>query len=84
MVGGVQWLPNAIQMRFDKLRYYSAYLWDYAQCNALAAQAASDGFNTIIVSTMLYEVGPTEGTFDWTVKESVSSSYQDNSKATWA
>src|SRR5277367_5395506 len=66
-VGGTPYLMNAIQMRFDKVRYYSTYAWDFAQCNALAAQAASDGFNTIIVPIEWYEVEPTENNFNWTI-----------------
>jgi hypothetical protein len=66
-VGGTPYLMNAIQMRFDKVRYYSTYAWDFTQCNALAAQAASDGFNTIIVPIEWYEVEPTENNFSWTI-----------------
>lgn len=66
-VEGQPYLLNAIQLRCDKLRYYSTYLWTMAQCNALAAQAASDGFNTITVPIMWYEVEPTKDTFDWTI-----------------
>src|ERR1700733_193755 len=66
-VGGTPFLMNAIQMRFDKVRNYSTYAWDFTQCNALAAQAASDGFNTIIVPIEWYEVEPTENNFSWTI-----------------
>jgi hypothetical protein len=66
-VGGTPYLMNAIQMRFDKVRYYSTYAWDFTQCNALAAQAASDGFNTIIVPIEWYEVEPTENNFSWSI-----------------
>jgi hypothetical protein len=66
-VGETPYLLNDIQMRFDKLRYYSTYAWDFTQCNALAAQAASDGFNTITVPIEWYEVEPTENNFSWTI-----------------
>lgn len=77
-VGNTPFYPISIQMRFDKLRYFNAYKFTFAQCNALAAQAASDGFNTIKVPLTWYEVEPTKDTFDWTVLDNYLSIANNN------
>jgi len=66
-VGGVPYYMTNIQVRIDKLRYWSTYGWTWAQCEALVAQAASDGFNTVSLPIHWYEVEPTKDNFDWTI-----------------
>jgi len=54
-----------IQVRLDKLRY--RLKWNATGLNAILAQVASDGFNTVSIPIMWYEIEPTKNTFDWTI-----------------
>lgn len=67
MVDGKPYYMTNIQVRLDKLRYYSTYSWSWAQCEALIAQAASDGFNTVSLPIQWYEVEPQKDKFDWAI-----------------
>jgi hypothetical protein len=56
---------TAIQVRLDKLRYRMN--WDGTGLNAILAQLASDGFNTVSIPIMWYEIEPIKDKFDWTL-----------------
>jgi lysophospholipase L1-like esterase len=54
-----------IQVRLDKLRY--SWGWNAAARDAIIAQAAADGFNTISIPIQWYEVEPVKDKFDWSI-----------------
>jgi hypothetical protein len=64
-VDGKPFYMTNIQIRLDKLRYY--WGWDVAARDAIVAQAAADGFNTISIPIQWYEVEPQKNKFDWTI-----------------
>jgi len=70
---GQPFLLNAIQVRLDKVRYWSTYLWSWADCQALVNLAAADGFNTVSIPVNWYEVETSENTFDWTILDNYMS-----------
>ncbi|MGK9118269.1 DUF4978 domain-containing protein [Olivibacter jilunii] len=53
------------QVRFDLLRYSEK--WSAKAREALVAQAAADGFNTLSIPVHWYEVEPEKDRFDWTI-----------------
>lgn len=64
-VDGKPFYMTNIQIRLDKLRYY--WDWDAAARDAVVAQAAADGFNTVSIPIQWYEVEPQKDKFDWTI-----------------
>jgi len=54
-----------IQIRLDKLKHH--WGWDSSAREAIIAQAASDGFNTVSIPIQWREVEPTKDHFDWTI-----------------
>jgi hypothetical protein len=64
-VDGKPFFLTDIQVRLDKLRYRSH--WNTAGMNALLAQLASDGFNTVSIPVMWYDIEPAKDKFDWTI-----------------
>lgn len=64
-VGGTPYYMINIQIRLDLLRYSEK--WSDAACEALVAQAAADGFNTVSVPVHWYEVEPEKDNFDWKI-----------------
>ena len=56
-----------IQIRLDLLRYSEG--WSATAREALVAQAAADGFNTVSIPVHWYEVEREKNQFDWTVLE---------------
>jgi hypothetical protein len=64
-VDGKPFFPTAIQVRLDKLFYRSN--WNATGWDAILAQLASDGFNTVSIPVMWYEIEPTKDKFDWTL-----------------
>lgn len=55
-VDGTPYYMINIQIRLDLLRYSEK--WSDAACEALVAQAAADGFNTVSIPVHWYEVEP--------------------------
>jgi hypothetical protein len=70
---GQPFLLNAIQVRLDKVRYWSTYLWSWTDCQALVNLAAADGFNTVSIPVNWYEIETSEGTFNWTILDNYMS-----------
>jgi hypothetical protein len=66
-VAGQPYFPIEIQVRLDKLRYWSAYQWTWAECDTLMGQVVADGFNTVTIPVHWYEVEPSKDSFDWTI-----------------
>lgn len=64
-VDGKPYFLTDIQVRLDKLRY--RYKWNATGRNAILAQVASDGFNTVSIPIMWYEIEPTKNNFDWSI-----------------
>jgi hypothetical protein len=64
-VDGKPYFLTDIQVRLDKLRY--RYKWNATGRNAILAQVASDGFNTVSIPITWYEIEPTKNTFDWSI-----------------
>ena len=64
-VDGRPFYMTNIQVRLDKLRYY--WNWNANARNAIIAQAASDGFNTVSIPIHWYEIEPTKDNFNWTI-----------------
>ena len=64
-VGGTPYYMINIQIRLDLLRYSEK--WSDAACEALVAQAAADGFNTVSIPVHWYEVEPEKDNFDWKI-----------------
>lgn len=56
-----------IQIRLDNMRY--ARNWSAEATEAVIAQAASDGFNTVSIPVHWREVEPEKDKFDWVVLE---------------
>ncbi len=54
-----------IQVRLDKLRY--DWDWNADTRDAIIAQAAEDGFNTVSIPIQWREVEPSKDNFDWTI-----------------
>lgn len=65
MVDGKPFFMTNIQIRLEKLRY--GWGWDAAAREAIIAQAARDGFNTVSIPVHWREVEPEKDRFDWTV-----------------
>jgi hypothetical protein len=70
---GLPFLLNAIQVRLDKDRYWSTYLWSWSDCQTLVNLAAADGFNTVSIPVNWYEVETSENTFNWTILDNYMS-----------
>jgi len=64
-VDGKPYYGTNIQIRLDKLRYYWSF--DATAREAVIAQAAADGFNTVSIPIHWYEVEPDKNTFNWTI-----------------
>jgi hypothetical protein len=64
-VDGKPFYMTNIQVRLEKLRY--SWGFDAAAREAIIAQAATDGFNTVSLPIHWYEVEPARDTFDWSV-----------------
>jgi hypothetical protein len=64
-VDGKPFYMTSIQVRLDKLRYY--WDWDANARDAIIAQAASDGFNTVSIPIHWYEVEPKKNDFNWEI-----------------
>ena len=64
-VDGTPYYMINIQIRLDLLRYSEK--WSDAACEALVAQAAADGFNTVSIPVHWYEVEPEKDNFDWKI-----------------
>ncbi len=64
-VGGKPYYMINIQMRLDLLRYSEK--WSDAAREALVAQAAADGFNTVSIPVHWYEVETEKDKFDWKI-----------------
>lgn len=64
-VDGNPYYMTNIQIRFDLLRYSEK--WGDVAREALVAQAASDGFNTVSIPIHWYEVEPEKDKFDWKI-----------------
>ena len=64
-VDGKPFYMTEIQIRLDKLRYY--WNWDEAARDAIVAQAAKDGFNTVSLPIHWYEVEPEKNKFNWMI-----------------
>jgi hypothetical protein len=64
-VDGKPFYMTNIQIRLDKLRYH--WGWDAIAREAIVAQAASDGFNTVSIPIQWYEVEPGKNKFNWTI-----------------
>jgi hypothetical protein len=56
---------TAIQIRLDKLRYWWGFDADARE--AVVAQVARDGFNTVALPIHWYEVEPAKDKFDWAI-----------------
>lgn len=54
-----------IQIRLDKLKHH--WGWDQVALEAIIAQAAADGFNTVSIPIHWRELEPVKDQFDWTV-----------------
>lgn len=63
-VDGKPFYMTNIQVRLDKLRY--RWGWNAGAREAIIAQAADDGFNTVSVPIHWCEVEPGKDKFDWT------------------
>lgn len=59
----------SVQVRLDKLAYFSGWGWNFDQMDALFEQLASDGFNTVGVPVHWYFVEPQQDAFNWTILE---------------
>ncbi len=64
-VDGSPYYMLNIQMRFDLLRYSEG--WNDAACEALMAQVAADGFNTVSIPVHWYEVEKSKDQFHWEI-----------------
>jgi hypothetical protein len=64
-VDGKPFYMTNIQIRLEKLRYN--WGWDAAAREAIVAQAARDGFNTVSIPIHWREVEPEKDKFDWTI-----------------
>ena len=64
-VDGKPFYATEVQIRLDKLRYW--WNFDAAARQAVVAQAASDGFNTLTIPIHWYEVEPTKNNLNWTI-----------------
>lgn len=62
-VDGKPFYMTNIQIRLDKLRYY--WGWNAMAREAIVAQAAMDGFNTVSIPIHWYEVETSRDNFDW-------------------
>ena len=64
-VDGNPFYMTNIQIRVEKLRY--RWGWDLGALDAIIAQAAADGFNTVSIPIHWYEVEKSKDNFDWTI-----------------
>jgi hypothetical protein len=64
-VDGKPFYMTNIQIRLDLLRYSEK--WNDTAREALVAQAAADGFNTVSIPVHWYEVEREKDKFDWTI-----------------
>lgn len=65
MVDGKPYYMTNIQVRLDLLRY--SLKWNAAEREAIIAQAAADGFNTVSIPIHWYEVEKEKNKFDWSI-----------------
>ena len=64
-VDGKPFYMNNIQIRFDNARYIPG--WTKASTEAVIAQAAADGFNTLSIPIHWHEVELEKDKFDWSI-----------------
>ncbi len=64
-VDGKPYYMTNVQVRMDLLRHSEK--WSAEAREALVAQLAADGFNTLSIPVHWYEVEPQKDTFDWTI-----------------
>jgi hypothetical protein len=66
-VDGKPFYMTSVQVRLDKLRYY----WNFgaAEREAVIAQAAADGFNTVSIPIHWYEIEVQKNSFHWAILE---------------
>lgn len=65
-----------IQVRLDKQRY--RLKWDATGWNAILGQMASDGFNTVSIPVMWYDIEPSKDKFDWSLLDQYLSLCKSN------